>query len=373
MGHFIARLRRQKRRLAALLALMHLGAMPLAAANVAPTPGDRILIIYVNSSFGTAMLTNVQAALNAIPLAQRPTVDLLAIPVGDTNGFYDNLVGAGYSLTDYCQVWDMRFDDAGAGTSACGALRADTFWTGGANNDGQLLLNFMAQGGRVYVQGENEGYCHRNQGVTQFLNDAVTTGTVGYPSVAVGVKNWTTIDNTAPDNFASNYAALASVGTDYPGQVPLGQIAGGKALVRDGSFALAVLWDSAQLAPGNGRLMVGYDANLLRDGLTGYAAYVQNTYVTLSTCYNFVITKAVSPAVVCAGDPVTFTLCYQNTGTRAIPSAQVWDTLPACTTYSSATPAPSGNNGSVYYWNLGNLAPGPQQCISLVAQTQACP
>ncbi len=366
-------MKRQRRRIAALLALVMLVLPPLRAASVAPTPGDRLLLIYVTSAFGNTMATNIQAALNAIPVAQRPTVDLLGIPVGDTNGFYDNLTGAGYSLSNYCQVWDMRFDDAGAGVSACGALRADTFWSTGANNDGQLLLNFMAQGGHVFIQGENEGYCHRNEGVTQFLNDAVSTGLVGYPSVNSGTKTWSVIDNTAPDNYNTNYGTIGSVGTDYPGQVLLSQIAGGKALIRDATYALAILWDSSQLAPGNGRLMVSYDANLLRDGLAGYADYVRNTYVALSTCYNFNITKSVSPPLVCVGEAATFTLCYQNTGTRAVPAAQVWDTLPTCTTYSSAVPAPSGNSGAVYFWNLGTLNPGPQQCISFVVQAQACP
>lgn len=368
LGTFV---QRQKRRLAALLAFLLALQGPLMAASTAPTPGDAVLIIYVNNAYGTTMIANVQTALNAIPVAQRPTVTTLAIPLGDMNGIYDNLTGAGLSLANFCQVWDMRFMDTN-NLCCSGTIREDSITQTGANNDALLFQSFLANGGHLYIQGDNEGFYARNEGVTQFLGTA-TGATVGYPAVVVGTKSWTSIDNTAPDNFASNYGALASVGTDYAGQVPLAQVGGGKVLIKDASYALEVLYDAPLLTAGNGKLMVNYDTNTFYNNLTGMTALVQNNYVTMSTCYNFTVTKAVAPAQVCAGDPAVFTVCYQNTGTRAVPSAVVWDTLPACTTFTSSTPAPTGNSGQLYWWSLGTVNPGPQICVTINVVTSTCP
>lgn len=338
---------------------------------MAPTPGDAVLFIYVNTPYELTMVANLKAALNALPAAQRPTITDLIIPVGSMNGFYTQLNAAGLSLANYCQVWDLRFMDAN-NLIGSGLVKEDTITTTGANNDEQLFMGFLAQGGHLYIQGENEGFYGRNEGVTQFLSDATGT-TIGYPSVVIGTKTWTTFDTTAPDSFGTNYNILASLGSDYAGQVPLGQIGSGKALIKDASYAVEVLWDSAQLVPGNGKLMVNYDTNSFWNSMTGFTQVVQNNYVTMSTCYNFVVTKAVSPAQVCAGAPAVFTVCYQNTGTRAVPAAVLSDTLPNCTVYSSASVAPSGSIGQLYWWNLGTVNPGAPVCITININTTSCP
>ena len=346
------------------------------AASVAPVPGDAVLIIYVNDGKGTAAMNNIRTSLNAMT-SPPSLVDTLPITVGDTSGLNANLTAAGKSLSSYCQVWDIRFDsnNGGSSTSPCGVPYDDRISNTGPNNDTLVLMNFLAQGGHLFLVADNLGFCSRNEGVINFTSAAVSSGTLPYPNTVVGPKTWSTFDNTGPDNFKTNYSsALTSVDTVYAGEIPTGSLAGGKALTTDGAgYALDILWDSTKLTAGNGKLAISFDSNINSDSQPGFAAYDQHMYVTLSTCYNFTVTKSVSPPTVCAGSPATFTVCYHNTGTRPVPAAVITDTLPNCTTYSSSTVAPSGNGGQLYWWNLGTVNPGPQVCIDITVNTSICP
>lgn len=347
---------------------------PPAAAPTAPSPGDAVLFIYVNRTWNVDFVNAMKAALNAMPAAVRPVITDLVVADGDNDGIWDDLQLAGLSLDDFCQVWDLRFIEAPS-TGTCGQIRADTITSGCATCDRELFLAFLRNGGHLYVQGENEGFCARNETVIQFVTDA-TGAPIGYPSVVVGTKTWTSFDNSPPDNFATNYDTLVSLGTNYAGQVPLGQIGNGKALTTDGSSTLDILWDGPNLVSGNGKLFVNFDSNSFAELLTGHAAYTRNVYTTLSTCFNFTLVKSAPGGELCVGDPLAFTLCYQNTGSRALPSARVWDTLATCFGFVSANPPPSGVSGNVYTWDLGNVNPGASACITVnvtVDQLPPCP
>ncbi len=197
---------------------------------------------------------------------------------------------------------------------------------------------------------------------------------------------WTLHDNTAPDLFNTNYdgVAIGQIGTYYPGYIPAGGWAGGKALTRDGSNnALTLLWDSAQLSVGNGKLAAMFDTNTFSNdtgnisGTNNWQAYVRHLYTALSTCYNFTATKSVTDAgPLCIGESTAFVLCTENTGTRALPSQVLYDTIPSCFSYSSAVPAPSSITGNYITWNSPVLNNGQTFCITVnvtVANGGPCP
>lgn len=346
----------------------------LQGAPTAPSPGDSILFIYVNRTWNIDAVNAMKAALNAMPAAVRPTVTDLIIDEADADGIFDDLQAAGLSLNSFCQVWDLRFIEAPS-IGTCGLTRADTITSGCPTCDRELFLSFLQNGGHLYVQGENEGFCARNETVVQFITDA-TGSPIGYPSVAVGPKTWTSFDNSPPDNFATNFDTLTSLATNYPGQVPLGQIGAGKPLTADGSNTLDLLWDGPNLVSGNGKLFVNFDSNSFAENLAGNDSYVRNVYTTLSTCFNFQITKTGPPGPLCTGAPVTFTLCYWNTGSRTLPSAMLWDTLPTCFQFNGSTPPPTQVLGNLYSWTLGDVNPGASSCITInaaVNQLPPCP
>ena len=360
------------------IVLISLLALPpaLFSASSPPVPGDAVLIIYLNDAKGLAAANNITTALNAMT-SPPSSIATLPIAVGNTAGVHAALAAAGKSLANYCQVWDIRFDsnNGGSSTSPCSIPYDDRISSTGANNDTTEFMNFLAQGGHLFLVADNLGFCSRNEGVINFAATAVTGGVLPYPNTVVGSKTWSTFDNTAPDNFKTNYSsALTGVDTTYAGEIPTGSLAGGKALTTDGAgYALDVVWDSTKLSAGNGKLAISFDSNINSDILTGSAAYDQHMYTAMSTCYNFTVTKSVAPASVCAGDPAVFTVCYHNTGTRPIPAAVITDTLPNCTVYTGSTVAPAGNSGQLYWWNLGTVSPGPQVCIDINVNTTTCP
>lgn len=365
---------RWKRRVAALSAFLTLwaGTAPLLAAPPPPTPGDQVLLIHVNNTYGNTMATNIKAALNALPVAQRPTVTELLIAVGDKDGIYDDLTAAGISLANYCQVWDFRFMELNNSATFSGTIQEDSITTSGANNDSSLYVNFLANGGHMFVIADNDQYYARNEGVIQFIADA-TGSAITYPN-ANSSASFTSFSNVAPHFFKTAYDTLTAINcTVWPGYIPLTGIGSGTPFTYNGTSTLDLFWDSAALKPGNGRLMVNFDTSMFNVPDVQEDYYVRNTYTTLGTCYNFTVTKAVAPASVCAGDPATFTICYQNTGTRAIPNAQVWDTLPNCTVFSSSTPAASFSSGQYYRFDLGTVNAGASGCVTIDILTTVCP
>jgi uncharacterized repeat protein (TIGR01451 family) len=374
-GSILTLFKRRKRRIAALSAFLMLWAFvaPLRAVPPPPTPGDQVLLIHVNNTYGNTMATNIKAALNALPVAQRPTITELLIPVGDKNGIYDNLTSAGLSLSNYCQVWDFRFMELNNSSAFSGTIQEDSITTSGANNDSSLFVNFLANGGHMFVIADNDQYYARNEGVIQFIADA-TGSAITYPN-ANSSASFTTISNAAPELFRTAYDTLvAPINCSvWPGFIPLSGVGTGTPLTYNGTSTLDLLWESSALKPGNGKLMVNFDTSMFNVPDPQVDGYTRNTYTTLGTCYNFTVTKAVSPASVCAGDPATFTICYSNTGTRAIPNAQVWDTLPNCTVFSSASPAASFSSGQYYRFDLGTVNAGASGCVSIDVQTTVCP
>ena len=80
-----------------------------------------------------------------------------------------------------------------------------------------------------------------------------------------------------------------------------------------------------------------------------------NTTVSRPT---ITVVKTASPANAKAGDLVTFTIYYNNSGSVAAGTVTIKDSLPQGFDYVGASPVPTWTNGRTFYWNFTNVAPG---------------
>ncbi len=175
------------------------------------------------------------------------------------------------AFSAYCQVWDVRFNLAGA-SSPCAPNAYDTITLVGANNDASLFTTFLAQGGHLLLMGDNYSYCSRNQNLVQFVNSVITSGSLGTPWWSfANNETFNVVDNTAPDFFQTDYASIVSVAGVWPGQILVGgassQSGGGKVLLKQtgnpdagNTYALALEWSAGQLAGGSGQLVTIWDS-----------------------------------------------------------------------------------------------------------------
>ncbi len=98
--------------------------------------------------------------------------------------------------------------------------------------------------------------------------------------------------------------------------------------------------------------------------LGGYA----DVAVTAPVMSEFTKTGDVSTAD--PGDPITYTLCYENRGTGDAAFVVVTDTLPGGVTFLDATPAPDAIEGSTLTWNVGTVSGGGEGCIVVLVQVE---
>jgi len=82
------------------------------------------------------------------------------------------------------------------------------------------------------------------------------------------------------------------------------------------------------------------------------------------------VVKIANPSSAKAGDLVTYTIYYNNTGNAVASTVTIKDSLPVGMDYRSASPAPTWTNGRTFYWNFTNVAPGPHS-LTLTARVNA--
>src|SRR3989442_2094163 len=102
---------------------------------------------------------------------------------------------------------------------------------------------------------------------------------------------------------------------------------------------------------------------------TGAVAGADDT-TTVTSAPVLSITKADAPDPVAAGANITYTLSYSNNGNANATNVAIRDTIPANTTFVSAS-APGGLAGGVVTWNLGGLAAGASGTVTLVVKVSS--
>ncbi len=338
-----------------------------------PAPPDQILVITTDDTcdgapgYEAAMVTNFQTAMSALG-ASAPTVTTIQTACNATGqvGINAALTAAGKTLSQFCEVFDLRFL-SNPGVQSCTAAGDSSMIT---TNDTTLYLNYLAQGGHLVIVGDNAGFCNRDASIVSFV--AAATG------CNLGWNVMDTISNnsyTGPFTFSAPlqgaYNTLTTYGGDYPGYIAAGSTCGATSLLTSGSDVFDMLWNSGQLTTGAGTLQLNMDTNALYQGntlTTGYAAYWQNVYAMNGTCYNFTMTKTVNPPTVCVGQSVTFTVCLKNTGTQNMANPKITDVIPSCMSYVSSTPGGSAVGNNFSYTYAGTLSTNQSACVSIVAQ-----
>jgi uncharacterized repeat protein (TIGR01451 family) len=327
------------------------------AASVPPTPGDSILLVYLAGlASDVSSTTVIQTALTAAPftappgVGSEPQITLLPMTAGIQEGVANALASQypGDTLSSFCQVWDLRFDPnaPGGSTQPCEATQDDVITAA----DGALYKTYLQQGGHLVVLADNSGYCPRDLSVVNFIV-TVTGQALGLINTTDNENTWDTFfNNAAPDLFGTNVNNLLGLGgidTWYPGS--LTNVAGangygnGTPMITGPLGVLGVMWNPPQ-AVGSGKLFLLTDTNVISDagsvpeGIRAANSYalVQNLYTTMSTCFNFTITKSVTPPTLCVGANAVFSIVFTNTGSRSITNPTITDALPSCFSYVSS-------------------------------------
>ncbi|TET89464.1 MAG: DUF11 domain-containing protein [Methanomassiliicoccales archaeon] len=71
------------------------------------------------------------------------------------------------------------------------------------------------------------------------------------------------------------------------------------------------------------------------------------------------------------GDPITYTLTYENVGTGNATKVMVSDTIPDDVEYVSSSPTYTLRIGNTFVWNIGGLAAGDGDSITLIVKVKA--
>lgn len=352
-------------------AVFHLHADTIPGAP----PSESVLLIYTDV---TAYNVQLKDAFRAALLAAGATVTEVRISAGDggSPGFYNELVAqtGKTNLLSWCQVYDLRFRDDRNNVGWTGQNQEDVITFIGTNTDTQLFTQFLQAGGSLFLQGEHHDYYIRNTNLLMFINQVATAPiNQQFVDVFFGASTASNFSAT-PENFSTDYNDLNGgvLNTNFMGGIALGNRGSGQPLVtwQNGAVteAMVLAWLPQNLQIGSGRLVVSFESNAFAEPTLQNAtsqAFIQNVYDLLSGCLRYELTKTFSQAEVCVGDTSTFTLCYQNTGTRSLPAMTLVDTLPSCFTFVSSTPPPSGGTGQVRFWNIGTVPSGASACVTV--------
>jgi uncharacterized repeat protein (TIGR01451 family) len=359
------------------------GLVPSAAWAVGPpNPAESILVIYTDadiSGYSVTLKNAFVAALGAVVPA--PTITQLDIPTGHV-GIYNDLhalAGSPTDLSQWCQVWDLRFRSDKDNIAYTGPNQEDVITFAGANNDTLLFTNYLDQNGHLFLEGEHHDFYIRDLNLFALINavaatplngaqiyadyNAMNPGAIGGFSAYGGFNvNWNnisagTINASFPGGLEVNYAGSGhAIGANFAGAY----------YSAGGSCNTAYAWGTGDLNT-NGRMVVNFETNafVAPNANATSNEWIQNVYQLLSGCYKYSLTKTFSPTNLCVGDSGTFALCYSNTGSTALTNVPLWDTLPACLTYNSDSQGGATHVGQVYSWSLPSIAAGASACITV--------
>jgi len=267
----------------------------LSFADTIPGPPSPVRILVIRSQYP------MSAAINEIDNKAWTVCNSLS------NGQHDgpdNLVtiSEGWPATppdkaNYDQVWDLRFNNEPCKVDPC----SDGI-TSLTSAQQDQLRNFMAQGGSVFLLGENEGFPGRNNGVIQFVNSVIASGT--FAASGIGTDNTpgppvgccSSLDATGAagaEDFGNDYNNLMAptpgcgngtgrIFTQYPGAVRLTELATGHSVARTdhpadfiaagvseiGAVGVAFKQSDLKAPYNNGKLFIWFDYQAFQDPMS---------------------------------------------------------------------------------------------------------
>ncbi len=283
-------------------------------------------------------------------------------------------------LADYCQIWDMRFDLGNNPTPTANTIDAATQ---------QLYADFVAAGGRLYLNGENAGYESRNNGLTQLLTQLGTGAPFVNPGSETGTNTWNIFPYTSdPRTFPTILNNLPGIGgipqPTVPGWYNICSTCSGwgsshpLAARLNGGVTEAFMFGflPSDLRAGVGRVIVAFDWNgfVLFQQVANVPVF-QNIYAWLGGCdTRYTVSKTSSVASVNIGSNYSYILCVQNTGSSTL-NQILYDTLPACSSFVSSVPTATGHSGQYYWWTPPSITAGTGMCVTVTVQAAnlGCP
>jgi len=359
--------------MAAVLLLCLLGP-GRALAVTGPNPAPRVLLLYSPANWNGTMERDNMLNMLTTTIVPAPVVD--SCPVNDPGGeIAPALAACGTSLSNYCQVYDLRFVFNTSGGPYEDSMTA---------NDQALFTQFLQDGGRLFLLGETSAFHPRNDGFVNLINQLSNAGTVSYPTTC-NANCCCSVFPSDPLNFNTvpNTLTGLTINTGDPGLFAFGQMGSGRPLAtKAGVGAMTVGFLPQDLTTGAGRLMIHMDSNFFRYAVGSWpaanVAFMQNAYNWLgSGCdQRYRLTKAASvlpPATVCLGDNFNYTLCVENVGPNPLTAATIFDTLPTCLGYVSSSLAPAVNSGGYLVWNVGAVPVGGQVCVTATVNAVSLP
>lgn len=272
----------------------------------------------------------------------------------------------------------------GGGTHASGVVT----WNLGSLAPGATgSVQFVVQTDTPLPNGTtivNSGYTIHCDEVPPVQGNPVTVTVQSAPVLTIGkadtpdpVTAGGTLTYTLTYSNTGNDAATGVVITDsVPAQTTFLAASGG------GAFAAGtVTWNVGTVpagATGNVSFTVQVDSPLA-DGTTiannSYAVDSNETppvsgppvATTVTSAPALCIHKAAGPNPVQAGDELTYLIVYGNTGTDTATNVVITDTVPANTSFVSASDGGT-ESGGVVTWTIGNVLPGDRRSVRFVVR-----
>src|SRR4029077_14525592 len=182
------------------------------------------------------------------------------------------------------------------------------------------------------------------------------TYTISYSNTGTANATGVVISDTVPAN--TSFVSATGGGTQAAGVVTwnIGNLAAGAS-----ASVQLVVAVASPLANGTVITNGTYSIDSNETAPTSGASIT----TTVSSAPVLTISKTDAPDPVNAGSNITYTISYSNTGTANATGVVISDTVPANTSFVSATGGGTQAAG-VVTWNIGNLAAGASASVQLV-------
>jgi uncharacterized repeat protein (TIGR01451 family) len=327
---------------------------------------------------GTPLVTNVIKPVLTVAKTAATTADLgtditYTINYGNTGGAVATLV----VLTDNVPTGTTFKSATGGGTLSGSTVT----WNlgnlaSGASGSVTMTVTLPASGLADQSKISNDTYsidCAETDAVAGVKFDTTVNAPILSVSKVAQVGGTTVVQIPAGDDLTyvityRNMGHMAASGVVITDTVPTNTTF--KSAANGGTHASGVVtWNVGTVAAGatstvsfvvtvqsglpNGTLLNNATYNIVSTQTALAAGTALTTTVVSAPIMNIAKTAAPSPVV--AGQDLTYTITYSNTGNENASSVVIRDTVPANTTFKSVTGGGT-HAGGVVTWNIGNLA-----------------